>query len=91
MNRDGNDADEPVDAVSARERLRSGTVETPAPDNRRTRRAAAILFLLAFIGVPSVGYAFVGRDDGTSLAVGLILLAFVLVLGYLMVKTILRR
>lgn len=80
-----------VDPVSARKRLSTGDVETPPPDNRRTRRAAAILFLLAFIGVPSVGYAFVDRQDGTSLAVGLILLAFTLVLGYLMVRTIIRR
>lgn len=91
MNPDMHDDDRPVDALSARERLRSGTVETPPPDNRRTRRAATILFLLAFIGVPSVGYAFVDRADWTSLAVGLILLAFILVLGYLMVKTIIRR
>lgn len=53
MNPDMHDDDRPVDALSARERLRSGTVETPPPDNRRTRRAATILFLLASSGSPA--------------------------------------
>ncbi|MBS4100928.1 hypothetical protein [Tsukamurella paurometabola] len=83
--------EEQTQEVSARERLRSGAVETPPPDNRRTRRAAVLLFVPAFLGAPMAAIVFLDSDPVTRRIVGLILLAYVLVLGYLMVKSIARR
>jgi hypothetical protein len=80
-----------VEAVSARERLRSGAVETPPPDMRRTRRAATFLFVLAFVGAPLIGVAFLDSDPVTKTIVGLVLAAYVVIMGYLMVRTIIRR
>ncbi len=91
MRLDWTDDEDTVDPVSARERLRSGEAETPPPDNRRIRRAAALLFVLAFVGVPSIGGVFLESDGRTRLLVGLILLAYTLVLGYLMARSIARR
>ncbi|BDD82396.1 hypothetical protein TPB0596_21590 [Tsukamurella pulmonis] len=88
---DGHDDGSRANPASARERLRSGTVEAPPPDNRRTRRAATMLFLLGFIGVPLVGLGVVDSDGGTRLVVGLILLVYIVITGYLMVRTIARR
>ncbi|CAM3236010.1 hypothetical protein [Tsukamurella hominis] len=80
-----------VQEVSARERLRSGTVETPSPDNRRTRRAAVLLFVPAFLGVPAGAVVFLDSDTATRRIVGILLLAYTVVLGYLMTKSIIRR
>lgn len=91
MNSDWDEGDPAAPAVSARERLRSGTVDTPPPDMRRTRRAAGMLLLLAFVGVPSIGFAFIDSDGTTQVIVGLLLLAYLAFLGYLMVRTIRRR
>lgn len=85
------DDEDPVDPVSARERLRSGNAETPPPDNRMTRRAAVMLFLPAFIGVPTLAYTFLDGDPVTARIVGVVLLIYLVVLGYLMVKSIVRR
>ncbi|TWS22197.1 hypothetical protein FK268_20685 [Tsukamurella sputi] len=85
------DDDIPGEAVSARERLRSGNVETPPPDMRRTRRKATVLFLLAFVGAPVIGVTFLDSDPVTKTVVGLLLAAYVVIMGYLMVRTIIRR
>ncbi|GAA1082526.1 hypothetical protein [Tsukamurella spumae] len=85
------DDEDPVEPASARERLRSGDAEPPPPDNRRTRRAAAIMFLPVFVGVPGLGYLFLDGDSGTARIVGILMIIYLVVLGYLMVKSIVRR
>ncbi|KXP14349.1 hypothetical protein [Tsukamurella pseudospumae] len=83
--------DDPVPEVSARERLRSGHAETPPPDNRRTRRAATMMFIPLFVGVPLLGYLLIDGDSTTARIVGVLLIVYLAVMGYLMVKSIVRR
>ena len=91
MTSDWNDVEPPAKEASARERLRSGAVETPPPDNRRTRRAATMMFVLVFVGLPLVGITFIDRDDGTGRLFGILLLIYLAIMGFLIVKAIIRR
>lgn len=82
---------DPAEALSARERLRTGQVDTPSPELRWVRRGAAILVLLGFVGAPLVGYAAYEKGGATSVITGLALLAYLVVMAYLMIRTIRRR
>ncbi|MDF0528703.1 hypothetical protein P0W64_02635 [Tsukamurella sp. 8F] len=58
---------------------------------RRSRRVAALMFVIAFLPLTGIATAFLDHGGGLSMAFGGFMLVYLIVLGALMIKVIRRR